>query len=171
MSIGMPGSAPGTTELWQLAYVSTDARPMLPADLNELVRFSAVNNASRAITGMLVWAEGSFFQILEGREVTITDLYARIIRDERHRDPVLLMCEPIAVRTFPRWSMGPVGGTAELFSASNDIEEFFDLLRPSFVIEDLRVQRMLRRFHAGERWGSTPDAPAAATQTETERDR
>lgn len=159
MSTGMQDIGTGTTPLWQLAYVSTQVSPMSPAELNALVRFSAVNNASRAITGILVHAEGSFFQILEGREETITDLYTRISRDVRHRDPVLLMRQPLEVRTFPKWSMGPVGASAELFSACEDVEEFFDSLRPSFTIDDEHVQQLLRRFHAGVRWGSAAGAP------------
>ena len=48
------------------------------------------STASRGITGVLVYAEGVFLQVLEGETEAITLLMARISRDLRHEAVAVL---------------------------------------------------------------------------------
>lgn len=55
---------------------------------------------------MLLYSGGNFFQILEGEKNSVEELYAKITKDERHTDCIMIDESEIKDRTFPNWSMG-----------------------------------------------------------------
>jgi hypothetical protein len=92
-------------KLVQLIYVSDlvdHNESVLAAVLESAVR----HNQRNGITGMLLYAEGSFIQVLEGDEPSVRETYGRVCLDLRHRNATLLMLEPVAERQFANWSMG-----------------------------------------------------------------
>ena len=58
------------------------------------------------ITGMLLYNDGNFMQVLEGEEEGVRDLFGKITRDPRHRGIITLLQEHQRERQFPEWSMG-----------------------------------------------------------------
>ena len=58
-----------------------------------------------SITGLLLYANGSFMQLLEGSKDRIDFLMERIKNDPRHRQVDVLQQGYIAERQFPNWSM------------------------------------------------------------------
>lgn len=65
------------------------------------------------MTGILLFVDGTFFQVLDSEERVVTSLYARIERDPRHAQAVLLIREPIEERQYCEWTMGfPVAASA-----------------------------------------------------------
>lgn len=92
-------------KLVQLIYVSDlvdHNESVLAAILESAVR----HNQQNGITGMLLYAEGSFIQVLEGDEPAVLETFARVSLDLRHRNVTQLMLEPVAERQFANWSMG-----------------------------------------------------------------
>jgi hypothetical protein len=71
-----------------------------------LLEQSRAANASRGITGMLLYMEGSFFQVLEGHCEAVDDVYKMISADSRHKNVSLIIREPIVGRRFGEWTMG-----------------------------------------------------------------
>ena len=55
---------------------------------------------------MLLYARGSFMQVLEGEESAVAETMARIQADTRHHDIFELSHTPITTREFGTWSMG-----------------------------------------------------------------
>ena len=55
---------------------------------------------------MLVFLDGCFLQVLEGRRECVRDLYAKIKTDPRHCGAKVLIETDIAKPAFPDWSMG-----------------------------------------------------------------
>lgn len=92
--------------LIQLIYVSNAHHEMAAAELEAILEVAARENAARGITGMLLYANGSFLQILEGDPATVDGLIERISRDPRHANIFVIAREAIAERSFARWSMG-----------------------------------------------------------------
>jgi len=93
--------------LHSLLYESQANQLLSKADLVALLDQSRRFNQAQAITGLLLYTtDGRFFQVLEGEAAALTDLYARIAHDPRHRDVRLLVLEPLATRRFPTWGMG-----------------------------------------------------------------
>ncbi|MCB2055847.1 MAG: BLUF domain-containing protein [Geminicoccaceae bacterium] len=100
-----------TEPLVQLIYASAATRPFSAVQLEQLLTTARRNNAARAISGMLIYHEGSFIQVLEGPAATVQHLFERIDRDSRHREMRLLLRNDGAEREFGHWSMGFVQPT------------------------------------------------------------
>lgn len=89
-----------------LCYVSTASRLMSQSDLLELLGVAREKNARSAVTGMLLYKDMSFLQVLEGAAETVHELYAHIRDDSRHERVKTLFDEPIEARDFPDWTLG-----------------------------------------------------------------
>lgn len=99
-------TAEQTAGLISLVYTSTASQPFRETALEELLSVCRARNAERDITGMLLYRDGRFIQVLEGDEHTVTRLVEAIGRDARHHDLRVLMTERIAQRRFGDWTMG-----------------------------------------------------------------
>lgn len=93
-------------DLFQLLYVSSAARAIADTELMELLQKTRIKNLERGITGILLYCDGNFIQLLEGEKAVVESLFERIKADERHRGVLRLFCLPCARREFPDWSMG-----------------------------------------------------------------
>jgi hypothetical protein len=92
--------------LIHLIYVSTATTECGDAELDRILESSERHNSQQHVTGMLLYCDGNFIQAIEGEESAIDETYGRIAKDPRHTDLFLLLREPIAQRSFHRWSMG-----------------------------------------------------------------
>jgi hypothetical protein len=92
--------------LVQLTYVSAAARELGPDDLQAILESSVRRNAAVGITGLLLYSEGGFMQVLEGDAAPVDATMARIVADPRHAGVIVLARRPIGAREFATWSMG-----------------------------------------------------------------
>ena len=90
----------------QLIYVSSAVSAMSEEELEALLDKARARNASRDLTGVLLYAGGNFIQVLEGDEQDVDEVFANILGDSRHEGCIVVRDEPIASRRFPDWSMG-----------------------------------------------------------------
>ena len=90
----------------QLVYLSSARRPFSQDELVELLRQARAKNERLGITGLLLYKDGNFLQVLEGEDEAVHGLIRRIEADPRHTDTTVLLDEPVAARAFPDWSMG-----------------------------------------------------------------
>ena len=90
----------------QLLYVSNTAHNISVGELDDILTASRRNNAMLGITGLLLFIDGGFLQILEGEERAVRELYTRVATDSRHINPHLMLDREVPVRAFPEWSMG-----------------------------------------------------------------
>jgi hypothetical protein len=88
-----------------MAYVSTASKLFDSAELRELLKEANENNARAGITGMLLYKEGQFMQVLEGPGEAVTETFSRISRDARHHGIMVLLKGAVQERHFPGWSM------------------------------------------------------------------
>jgi hypothetical protein len=89
-----------------IIYLSSAVRLMNSSDLSELLKVSRRNNQTRNITGMLLYGDGSFIQVLEGASDDIEAIYAVIQADTRHRSVTRILSGKIGRRNFADWKMG-----------------------------------------------------------------
>ncbi|MBC7852962.1 MAG: BLUF domain-containing protein [Pirellulaceae bacterium] len=92
--------------LYQLVYVSSATTPFSPADLAALLERSRRKNSLAGLSGILLYHDGNFMQLLEGEAHTVQVVYARITQDPRHHGCLILIKGQVAERTFPDWTMG-----------------------------------------------------------------
>jgi hypothetical protein len=88
-----------------LAYVSRQSFILSNEEVSDLLNTCRTNNSKAAITGMLIYFDGTFVQFLEGPENNIDQLFQKIKKDKRHQDVVLLIDGNQAEREFSNWSM------------------------------------------------------------------
>ena len=74
-------------------------------DLNAILKSSNENNVARDITGILMYGDGQFIQVLEGPRDQVKSLYAKIEKDPRHQNTECLLEEEIEDRVFGQWAM------------------------------------------------------------------
>lgn len=102
-----------------LVYRSTARRSFTDDELEDLLVTSRSHNDACNITGLLLYRDGEFVQILEGHHRDVDALMASIGQDVRHHDVRVLLEEPIRARRFENWTMGyqpliaPDDGSAE----------------------------------------------------------
>jgi hypothetical protein len=65
-------------------------------------------NRENALTGVLIFTNGYFMQLLEGPKNNLLDTFKRISADKRHHDVELLSFEENVERIFPAWNMNLV---------------------------------------------------------------
>ncbi len=92
--------------LCHLVYVSTATHPMGDQDLADLLAQSRERNERNDVTGMLLYKDRRFIQLLEGHEENVQKIFDSIRKDERHTDVELLWLRYVQYRDFPDWTMG-----------------------------------------------------------------
>jgi hypothetical protein len=95
-------------QLTRLIYASRATKAMDKNELAGIVCKAAERNATLSITGMLVYGNGNFLQVLEGDVFRVVELYEKILKDPRHGGLIRLSMQPAQKRLFTRWSMGVV---------------------------------------------------------------
>jgi hypothetical protein len=81
------------------------------ADLKQILASAIRSNSESGITGGLIFNRKFFAQVLEGDEAVVTQTYARIYKDRRHKDVVVAEKKQVGERLFGKWSMGYAGNT------------------------------------------------------------
>lgn len=131
-----------------ILYVSSSAGLFSDSELVDLLEQSRDNNARSGITGMLLYKDGNFMQVMEGPEQAVNELYERILKDKRHAGLMLLFKEPIEERQFPSWTMGFRNlrdvDMREMPGYSDFLEE--SLTSHGFQSDPTRAQRLMLMF-------------------------
>ncbi|UOG73334.1 BLUF domain-containing protein [Hymenobacter tibetensis] len=139
------------TSTYHVFYRSRATFGVTVADVEALVEWSRNYNAQHQLTGLLLYSEEQFVQVIEGEEAAVRALFARIQQDARHRQVVTLSEGPGPQRLFAEWSMawGQVD-PVELTQVLGAVER--QILLPE-SITDPHLQLLLHAFHLVE-----PDA-------------
>ena len=96
-------------------------------DLEEILRTSRKNNARLGITGMLLYGNKTFVQILEGEEKAVSELVEKIKRDSRHADFHVLKKKTIDRREYADWSMDFKRVSGEDFQSVKGLENLVEM--------------------------------------------
>jgi hypothetical protein len=89
-----------------IVYASRASQPMSAIALAQLLQVAHDRNAAHDVTGMLLYAQQSFLQQLEGDAEAVDAIYDSICNDPRHTDIRLFSHREVTDRRFPTWSMG-----------------------------------------------------------------
>jgi hypothetical protein len=88
----------------QVFYHSRATGRPTQAELDSLLAASQRHNAAQDITGLLLYSQGRYVQVLEGPQAAVEGLYAAIQRDARHAQVETVSRGP-GPRRFAEWSM------------------------------------------------------------------
>jgi hypothetical protein len=134
--------------MFQLVYISSAVDPFSTAELLDLLAGCREDNARAGVTGMLLYKDGNFMQVLEGDEDAVRATHARIERDPRHRGLITLLQGPSAGRHFPGWSMGLRELRSPEVISTPGFSPFLNtsLTGQEFSSDPTRCQRLLLMF-------------------------
>ncbi len=143
-------------DLFFVVYLSAAVTWFSAKELRDMLKTCRVNNERAGITGMLLYKDGNFMQVLEGDESVVLALLQRITRDLRHRGLVVIDSGLKPKREFGAWSMDFVdlsSNSAAFPNADNDsfpdgYSEFqhMPLSDPAFVNNPERCHQLLKMF-------------------------
>lgn len=136
--------------LYELIYTSVATRPMDRSGLDDLLDVARSRNESLNITGLLIFDEQGFMQLLEGEKADVDAVFASIKKDERHHDVAVFHKGEIAERTFGEWSMA-----FRRIDRETGIPALYDALTGGERNSELPVtancgSRLLRLLHAAQ---------------------
>ena len=148
---GFPNNA--MTSLVHLIYCSAASADFDEAQIPRILEVSRAANAARAVTGMLLYIQRSFFQVLEGNEAQVTAVYEKLRLDPRHHRVTRIIAEPILKRDFGQWTMG--FSTVDAAAAGELVGEndFFASASCLSQMTEGRAKKLLSSFQDG-RWHS-----------------
>jgi hypothetical protein len=91
--------------IFQLVYVSRAYENLCYSDIERILESSRTNNRKSDLTGLLVYKDEHFLQILEGEQSKVMETFSRIIKDKRGFQARVLTESYADSRIFNRWPM------------------------------------------------------------------
>ena len=90
-----------------ISYVSDVmiAPHMIKDEMINIVNEAQINNDRNNLTGVLFYENKHFFQIIEGEEKNLRNVFTAIENDGRHCRLTKLIDQPVPKRTFTQWSL------------------------------------------------------------------
>jgi hypothetical protein len=131
----------------QLVYASAATRPFSPDDLEVLLEKSRARNRFYDVTGILLYHNGSFLQVLEGPELGVGTIFASIERDPRHRHSKVLVRQSLERPEFGDWAMS-FTNTSLVLQRPSGLVDYHRTL-PAMVSGATEAKRYLRFFQQG----------------------
>jgi hypothetical protein len=101
---------PKAKDLVELSYLSEAVSDMSFLGLMRLLESARTFNQNNGITGILLYDNQQFGQIIEGERASVMKAWKRIQDDRRHHRIELLEIREIEERSFPEWLLRFYGG-------------------------------------------------------------
>lgn len=139
--------------MMRIMYTSVAGPEFSKADLVEVLGTAREKNKGDDLTGLLIFNNNLFFQVLEGPEAPLMACFHRIAHDPRHSNIKMLSKEPTDERLFNRWRMGfanPEIIPDRLMRAVRDTRDVRDRMESvkgsDALMETSSAARMIRMF-------------------------
>ncbi len=134
--------------LFQIVYTSTASKEFGRPELLDMLQGSVRRNKQSGITGLLLYKDGCFMQVLEGEEEPVIALFSKISRDPRHHHVIPLLRERIEERKFSHSAMSFHDLHSEELQNLPGYSEFLNTpLNGELMANDLsKCQRLLLLF-------------------------
>lgn len=129
---------------YAVTYVSTASESLTTQGISELLEFSKHSNNKNDITGILLFSEGNFFQIFEGRKTKVLELYKKIKADDRHRNIIEIIAKEINKEAYDNYEAGFISQNA--YVESEKIQHYLNYLEVLDKPTQAVVKNMLKAF-------------------------
>jgi Sensors of blue-light using FAD len=136
--------------LSQLVYVSNRKPNCTEQEIEKILTSCKNNNPPLNITGVLLYSDTKFIQLVEGEYKVINGLYDKIKTDPRHEQVRLITMGPIREKAFPSWHMGARKMADNEVDFKTDIsiedKEIFNSLLSGREENGVKVLSLLKKF-------------------------
>lgn len=126
--------------LYQLVYVSEAATEVTDGVLKDILASSRKNNPKKNVTGLLLYQNGRFVQVLEGPKEAVEEIYSVIEKDARHEHVRVMITNEIAQREFGNWEMGFAHTDDD---SSNHLQGISDFMDQDVTQEEIFQQKSI----------------------------
>lgn len=133
------------------AYASVEAIEFSEEEIVALLEQARTGNKKLGITGMLLYDNGAFFQVLEGELEVVARLLEKIEKDPRHERFIKIIQEDIEARDFSEWTMGYSGIKSSDLKGIEGLNDFFGSGKRYIDLDKGRAKTLLKGFKEG-RW-------------------
>ncbi|MEH6762982.1 MAG: BLUF domain-containing protein [Aequorivita antarctica] len=89
-----------------IVYISNAVMLLEKKHLDELFYQCVQNNISNNVTGILIYKEGTFIQVLEGNDQDLNNLFKTIQQDKRHNNIMTVLDRMNTKRLFTKFRTG-----------------------------------------------------------------
>lgn len=132
-------------EVYHLLYVSEAPDSLNYSDLLEILKVARDFNGKNQISGVLIYRDGFFIQLLEGNKTKIDQLMNNIKKDPRNHSLRILIESESPERIFGEWSMAFIDGDLSI-NETSDLIELFELATQFNHTQKELIMPMLKKF-------------------------
>lgn len=93
--------------MYEIFITTVASRHYSPTEIKKIVSDLSVRNLQKGLTGVLIYFEGEFYQILEGEKETLIGLMDVITNDPRHGNAHIIWEGEIKERGYKNWGLSP----------------------------------------------------------------
>lgn len=133
------------SEIFHLVYLSKAAEDISYSDIMNILEVSRRNNIREGITGVLIFRDGYFLQLLEGNQAAVHKILNAIRQDDRNYSLRVLIESLSERRIFKDWSMAFCDADITTGSTQHLIE-LFDLVLASGTDKNHLILPILKKF-------------------------
>jgi hypothetical protein len=149
--MGIPSMSNSQLNLVHCVYCSASTQKALSStELEFLLSECRRSNSKADVTGILLYQNGSFFQVLEGEGEKVEALFNKISSDKRHHQTKKIIAEPIVTRSFAEWTMGFPKITSKELATIPGLNDFFHHGTSYVELGEGRAKSLLAAFKDGK---------------------
>lgn len=132
---------------YAISYVSSANPNISQEEIQQVLEFSRNWNNENGITGILLYSEGNFFQVLEGDQGLLETLFLQIKNDDRHYDVMTIFKKEVPQPKFIQYSSNFISLDSRL--RAENIELYFSQLEKLNPKIQSSVRYILNKFTEG----------------------
>ncbi|XCF07113.1 BLUF domain-containing protein [Tamlana crocina] len=127
-----------------VCYLSDSVEHNTMDELKTLYEKAKENNRANNITGVLIYKDRNFLQVLEGEEHHVDQTFKRIEKDKRHKNIFEIINSEIEERIFEDYNFGftIVNNSEEL----KNLYQYLDWLKEADSSHVNKVVKMVENF-------------------------
>lgn len=133
----------------QLIYISIASRRIFKDDLQTILLASIHHNSIKKITGLLLYDQGTFCQVLEGQAEDVYALFSKIQDDDRHKNIIKIFDDEIKIRDFSSWSMNCINLDLYDKKQIKGYKNFSEAVHNWNFINPMQAKEVLMHFNRG----------------------
>lgn len=99
---------------YAICFVSTASKDLEEREIKKLLNETSIYNNGHDIRGVMLYADGNFFHVMEGDKKLVEDLFAQIQKDPRHHNIIQVLGKNMKQGAFDGFKVEMVNDSNKL---------------------------------------------------------
>ena len=139
------------SKVFHLVYLSQARDNITYTDIQNILNSSRKYNKINEISGVLIYRDGYFLQLLEGNEELVLETLSRIVRDRRQHHLQTIIEATSNQRIFEAWSMHFFDADTATTETQKLVNDILDLAFSAKHKEKENILPMIRCFKKNQK--------------------